>query len=195
MMSDKNFVYMSKITVACLAMSMATLIAASLIYLKKPEPQNYAVYPNGSIVPLTSVSKELSADKVTNFAASAILTGYRFDFRNYNQQLSQMNNFLSLDAYNSFMSAIEPLLNNVKEKRMVCVTDIVEPTVIVKTAVIDGVMKYKTSTVALITLDGQNSRVEPVRWVIESVVKNVPLSVNPTGLQIERINAKPFVKG
>ena len=106
-----------------------------------------------------------------------------------------MNNFLSLDAYNSFMSAIEPLLNNVKEKRMVCVTDIVEPTVIVKTAVIDGVMKYKTSTVALITLDGQNSRVEPVRWVIESVVKNVPLSVNPTGLQIERINAKPFVKG
>ena len=194
-MSDKNFVYMSKITVACLAMSMATLIAASLIYLKKPEPQNYAVYPNGSIVPLTSVSKELSADKVTNFAASAILTGYRFDFRNYNQQLSQMNNFLSLDAYNSFMSAIEPLLNNVKEKRMVCVTDIVEPTVIVKTAVIDGVMKYKTSTVALITLDGQNSRVEPVRWVIESVVKNVPLSVNPTGLQIERINAKPFVKG
>lgn len=194
-MTEKNFELMVKITVASLALAMAGMITAALIYLKKPEPQNYAVYPNGSIVPLISVSKELPAEKVTHFAASAILTGYRFDFRNYNQQLGQMNNFLSLEAYNSFMTAISPLLDNVKEKRMVCVSDIVEPTVIVKTALIDGVMKYKTSTVALITLDGQNSRIEPVRWVIETVITNVPLSVNPTGLQIERINAKPFIKG
>lgn len=183
-----------KLATVSLAVAGIGIIAALILALTRPEPQSFAALADGTIVPLVSVTSEMTPEKVTNFASSAILTGYRFDFGNYNTQLGRMREYLSDDAYNSFLAAIEPLKNNVVEKRLVSVVDIAEPTVITKSAVFNGAMMYKTSTVVLISLDGQKTRTDSVRWQIDIVLKRVPLSKNARGLQIEKINAKPYQK-
>lgn len=193
-MDDKKTQQVIQLATLSLAVAAVGIIASCIMLFSRPEPQAYAALSDGTIVPLVNVSSQTTPEKVVNFASSAILTGYRFDFGNSSMQLGLMRDYLSDDAYNSFLIAIEPLLKNVIEKRLVSVTDIVEPTVITKSAVFDGVMMYKTSTVVLISLDGQKSRTESVRWVIETTVKKVPLSANPKGLQIEKIVAKPYIK-
>lgn len=181
-----------KVATFSTALAVCALMVAGMIFFIKPEPQNYAIYPDGTLIALTPTSAELSPAQISNMVSSAILTGLRFDFKNYTSQIGKIEAFMSPSGYMVFTESIQGIVNQAVTGRYIVSTDIIQPTVIGKTVVNNGIRMYKTSTIVLIALEGQTSRIPPQKWSIESTVRRVPETENARGFVIDGFAMKPY---
>jgi len=181
-----------KVAMFSSAVGICSMLVAVIIFFVKPVPQNYAIYPDGRLVPLTPTTAELSPAQISSMVSAAILTGLRFDFKNYTSQIGKIEDFMSPSGYNIFVESIQGIVNQAVSGRYIVSTDIIQPTVIGKSVVNNGVRMYKTSTVISISLEGQTSRIPPQRWVVESTVRRVPETENPRGFVIDGFTMKPY---
>lgn len=181
-----------KVAMFSSAVGVCALMVAGVIFFIKPAPQNYAIYPDGRLIALTPTSSELSPAQISDMVSTAILTGLRFDFKNYTSQIGKIENFMSPSGYMVFTESIQGIVNQAAAGRYIVSTDIIQPTVIGKTVISNGVRMYKTSTIILIALEGQTSRIPPQKWSIESTVRRVPETENARGFVIDGFTMKPY---
>lgn len=183
-----------KLAMYSTAVGISGLLVAMVIFFIKPSPQNYAIYPDGRLVALTPTWAEMSPDQISNIVSTALLTGLRFDFKNADSQIAKISQFMSPQGYNNFVESIQGIKKQAIDNRYIVSADIVQPTIIGKSIVVDNVRRYRTSTVIKISLEGQNSRLQPVTWVAEGYIRRVPENENPRGFVIDGFLFKPYEK-
>lgn len=183
---------MTRIATAASLVAGASILSAAAIILFRAPPQNYAVYPDGRLVPMEALSEGESQSAVVNLAAETITSSFSFDFKNYNRQLGALRSQYTEDGYNNFMTAVEPLLTKVKEGNFVAFSALTQSPVIVKSGVVNGSQMYKIQTVVMVSMEGQAKRLQPEQWAVEVVVTRVPKSKYPLGLAVSRLVAKPY---
>ncbi len=182
---------MSMVAIFAMAFGIASILAATAIYIFRPPSQNYAITSDGRLVPMTPLTEGLNPTIVTNFVSKSLTSAFTFDFKNYNTQLSETKSLFTDTGYNAFMDAIAPLVEEAKANKFVATATIVSVPVIVKTGVVGGVAKYKIETVLLFEMTGEVKRAAPRKWIIETVIDRVPQTQYPIGLAISRIVAEP----
>lgn len=189
---EKMFQSATKMALYCAALGITGLLVAGIVFFTRPIPQTYAIYPDGRLIEMTPISDEIPPDMIVNIVSSAILTGLRFDFANHKSQISRIKDYMSAEGYQAFVESIRGIESQAEANRYVASTDIIQPTLIGKSMVRDGYRIYKTTTVVLVSLEGQTSRVAPVKWLIEGIVRRVPQTENPRGYVVDAFVIKPY---
>ena len=187
-------------TVMSCGVSMVLISALAAMYVFQPAPQSFAVSPSGQITKLVPLSEDIGQDTIAEFVSRVVVDSYSMDFLNWKKQLGSLSSSYTPQGYNSFMTAIEPLKNRVVEGRYITSVGLLTPPVLEKSALVDGVMKYRIGVDILIGLESQTKRIEPQRWRVEVIAQRVPFSTNPLGVAISSIvatqgngNAEPAV--
>lgn len=181
---------MGILTTISLSVAVVSMITSSIMIAFAPSPVNYAMTPDGRIMAMTPLSDGVSQSVVTNFAATSLSSAFSFDFNNYNIQLGNAKTLFTEDGYNKYVEAIRPLVEEAKQNYFVSTAVIMSAPVIVKSAMVDGIMKYKVSTVVLIDMIGQTKKALPRKWILEVVIERVPQTKYPLGIAISRITAQ-----
>lgn len=182
---------LSRIAIWTSAVSMALILALAAIYIFRPAPQSYAVTPDGRIMPLIPVNQGLGQEAVIDFTSRAVIAAFSMDFLNWKKQLGALAPMFTERGYNAYMEAITPLKDRVVKGRYITQVSLASPMVIVKSKVIQKVMKYRLRGEIIISLEGQAQRIPPQLWEVDVIVERVPMSRSPVGLQISSIIAKP----
>ena len=180
---------MTLVAVINSGVSVALIIGMTAMYAFRPEPQSFAVTPDGRIVELKPLDKEISNSAVTGFISRAVIESYTLDFLNWKNQIGALSPLYTQHGYDSFLAAITPLRDKVVEGRFITSVGLVNPPVIVKQAVIGGVMKYRINMDILLGMESQTKRVDSIKWHIDVIADRVPFSVNPVGIAIDSIVA------
>lgn len=180
---------MTTVAIVNSAVSVALIIGMSAMYVFRPQPQSFAVTPDGRIVELKPLDKEVSPAAVTDFISRAVIESYTIDFLNWKKQIGSLAPLYTQHGYDSFITAVTPLRDKVVEGRFITTVGLINPPIIVKSAVIGGVMKYRINMDILLGMESQTKRVDSVRWHLDIFVNRVPFSVNPMGVAIDSIVA------
>lgn len=183
---------MSMVAVVSMSLATASFLGAAAVVSFRPAPQNYAVTPDGRIMPLIPLSEGLSSAAISNFVSNAVVSSFSFDFRNYNAQLGSTKSLYTDAGYNGFITAIKPLVEEAKENSFVSTCTILGAPVLVKSGVHAGIMKYKYQVPVMIEMVAAGKSAMPRKWVVEVVVDRVPQSQYPLGIAISRIVATPY---
>lgn len=174
------------------AVGITALLVAGLVFFTQPVPKTFAIYPDGRLVEMTPIGDEIPPEMVSNIVSSSIMTGLSFDFKNHKDQIGRIKDYMSIDGYQAFVDSIQSIENQAEVGRYVVSTDIVKPTLIGKSIIRNGARIYKTTTIVLISLEGQTSRIPPVKWLIEGTVRRVPQTESPRGYIVDALNIKPY---
>lgn len=182
---------LSRIAVWNSGVSMALILALAAIYIFRPAPPAYAITPDGRIVQLVPLSEGVGQAGVLDFASKAVISSYQIDFQNWEKQLGALAPMYTESGYNAYMKAVTPLKDRVVEGRYVTTVGLANPPLIVKSGIIDGVVKYRVRMDILVGFEGQAKRIAPQMWRVDVIIDRVPMSKSPIGIQISSIIAQP----
>jgi len=183
---------LSQIAIWNSALSMIVLMVAIGVYAFRPTPQSFAITPDGHIVAMKPLSDDLGTEAIAGFISNAVVSAYSMDFVNWDKQIGALSPMFTPDGFNAFTKAITPVKERVVDGRYITSIGIIKPPIIVKSAVINGVMKYRIVMEILIAYEGQTKRIDPQHWKVDVIAERVPFSTNPVGIAISRIDASPL---
>lgn len=185
---------MAMVAIINASLSMILIVCLTAIYIFRPQPDSFAISPSGRIVKMIPLSEDVSGsglgqNVIASFVANAIIDSYSIDFLNWKKQLASLSKYYTPDGYNNFMVAIEQQKDKVVSGRYITQVSLITAPVVEKTAIVNGILKYKISMDIIIELQSENKRIPADRWHIVTIVRRVPFSVNPVGVSIENVVA------
>lgn len=181
---------LSRIAIWNSAVSMVLIMALAAMYIFQPSPQSFAVSPRGVVTKLVPLTEPVGQAGIVNFANQCIIDSYSLDFQNWEKQLGELGSCYTESGYNTYMQAVTPLKERVVEGRYITAAGLSAPAVIVKSGVIDGVLKYRLRAGVVIGFEGQTKRIATQNWQVDVILDRVPVSKNPIGYAISSIVAK-----
>jgi len=100
------------------------ILVGSFVYIVKhpPQPQYFATTINGRITPLIPLDQpNMPPSTLLQWANSAAIAAYTYNFVNYRQELQSASEFFTPDGWRQFIGALEGSnnLNAVIEKKLV----------------------------------------------------------------------------
>lgn len=171
-------------------MSIATVALTVFVWKKKTE--SFAMSETGRVVPLIPLDKPYVNDsRVVGFADECLRSSFAHDYENYRLTMNQAKNCYTTEGAAAFEAAMEPLMADVKAKNLV-LSSSMEPTVVVKTYKISGVVHWETQTPMMLYRRGTREQLAPIRFLVTSVVERVPLDEHVRGISVRSINLKPM---
>lgn len=175
------------IAVACLTIGM---IATAVMAANK-RPLTFGVSDTGRIIPLVPLDQPYLGDpRIVSFAQECVGQAFSHDFRNYRRTVAEAKDCFTSSGARGFDAAIEPLLADIKERRMVMSVS-TEPAAIVNTAKPKGVFTWVVQTRVTIYRDGSKERMAPATYVVDLVLERIPLEESVRGVGIAQINVRP----
>jgi len=114
-----------KVMSALLLAFIAIFVLAGIMtymFTHPPEPRYFATTTNGRITPLVALDKpNLSKSALLQWASTAAIASYTYNFVNYRQELQAASEFFTPDGWNSFLKAltVSNNLEAVKAKKLV----------------------------------------------------------------------------
>jgi hypothetical protein len=183
---------LSRIAIWNAGVSMALILALAGAYIFQPGPQSYAVTPDGRITKLIPLSEGVGTEGLIDFVGRAVIASYSIDFLNWEKQLGALAPLYTESGYNAFMQSVKPLKDRVVDGGYITAVGLASPPLIVKSAVMDGVMKYRVKMNVIIGFEGQTKRISPQTWQVDVIVDRIPTNKSPVGIAISSIVAKPL---
>jgi hypothetical protein len=179
--------------VAIFACIIATVEAAVITYLAMKElPQNtIAIDPAGNVTTIENLTSEVTSASVTMFATEALGHLLSFDFRNYETQISTAEPYFTKSGWAGIIDAIATIVATVKEGQYVTAISIIKPPVISKTAIQNGVRKFKVNMQISLGYLGQTRMIQPAVLDVEIVLTAAPRKQFARGILIQTINIQP----
>jgi intracellular multiplication protein IcmL len=177
--------------VAVVVLSITTVSLSVFVWKKKIE--SYAVSESGHVVPLISLDKPYVNDaRVSGFSEECLRASFAHDFENYRASMNGAKNCYTAEGARDFEAAMEPMLADIKGKNLVLSSSL-EPTVVVKTYKLSGVIHWETQTPMTLYRKGTREQLTPLRFLVTSIVQRVPLDEHVRGISTRSINLKPMI--
>lgn len=174
---------------ALVVLALSTAVLTWFVYHKKTA--SFAVSETGRVVPLIPLDQPYVNDsRVTGFAEECLRSSFAHDFENYRLSMNNAKNCYTTNGARDFEAAMEPLLNDVKTKNVVLSSSL-EPTVVVKTYKLSGVVHWETRTALTLYRRGTREQMAPLKFIVTSVVQRVAVDEHVRGISVRSINLKP----
>lgn len=177
------------LTVAVVVLSLALFVVGYMAANKKP--MTFGVTDTGRIIPLVPLDQPYVGDaRVIGFADECVRQSFSHDFKNFRLTLANAKACFTAAGARGFDAAIEPLIADIQEKRMVMSVSM-EPAVIVRVAKPGGVHTWVVQSRMTLFREGTRERVVPMTFTVNLVVERVPLEESVRGIGIAQINVRP----
>lgn len=177
-------------SIALVCMTVTTVALSVFVFKKKTE--SFAVSESGRVVPLIPLDQPYVNDaRVTGFAEECLRTSFAHDFENYRLTMNSAKNCYTTVGAHNFEAAMEPLLNDVKNKNVVLSSSL-EPTVVVKSYRLSGVVHWETQTPMTLYRRGTREQLSPLKFLVTTLVQRVALDEHVRGISVRSINLKPM---
>jgi intracellular multiplication protein IcmL len=137
----------------CAVIILAQVITIIYVVTHPPEAKYFATSTDGRIMPLVPLEQpNLSQAALLQWANTAAIAAYNYDFVNYREALQEASAYFTPDGWNSFMAALNsgPLQNVISKKLIVTAVATGAP-VIVQQGVLDGTYTWKVQMPMLVT--------------------------------------------
>jgi hypothetical protein len=171
---------------------LAIALASMSVFVWKKKIESYAVSESGQVVPLISLDKPYVNDsRVSGFTEECLRGSFAHDFENYRLTMNNAKNCYTSEGARDFETAMAPLLTDIKEKNMVLSSSL-EPTVVVKTYKLAGVVHWELQTLMTLYRRGTREQMTPLRFLVTTVLQRVPLEEQVRGISARSINLKPY---
>jgi intracellular multiplication protein IcmL len=175
--------------IAILVLAIALVTLSVFVWKKKIE--SYAVSESGQVVPLIPLDKPYINDsRVAGFTEECLRSSFAHDFENYRLTMSSAKNCYTSEGARDFETAMTPLLTDIKEKNMVLSSSL-EPTVVVKTYKLAGVVHWELQTPMTLYRRGTREQMTPLKFLVTTILQRVPLEEQVRGISARSINLKP----
>lgn len=176
--------------VALLCLTVTTVGLTVFVYKKKTA--SFAISESGRVVPMIPLDQPYVNDaRVAGFSEECLRSSFAHDFENYRLTMNNAKNCYTTAGGRDFELAMEPLLADVKSKNVV-LSSSMEPTVVVKTYKLSGVVHWETQTPMTMYRRGTREQLAPLRFLVTSIVQRVSLDEHVRGISVRSINLKPL---
>lgn len=177
------------LTIAVAILSIAVFVLGYVGINKRP--LTFGVSDTGRIIPLVPLDQPYVGDaRIIGFADECVRQAFSHDFKNFRLTMSNAKDCFTVAGSRGFDEAIEPLIADIQEKRMVMSVSL-EPAVVVRVAKPRGVYTWVVQSKMTLFRDGTRERVVPTVFTVDLVIERVPLEESVRGIGIGQINVRP----
>lgn len=139
-----------------IAVTMVAILALTLAYLvtHPPEPRYFATTVQGRIVPLVPLNQpNTSTSALLQWANTASIAAYTYNFVNYRQELQAASEFFTPDGWRSFLDALKSSRNleAVIDKKLIVSAVATGAPIVAWEGVLNGQYSWRVQMPMLIT--------------------------------------------
>lgn len=139
-----------------IAVTMVAVLALTLVYLvtHPPEPRYFATTVQGRIVPLVPLNQpNTSTSALLQWANTASIASYTYNFVNYRQELQAASEFFTPDGWRSFLDALKSSRNleAVIDKKLIVSAVATGAPIVAWEGVLNGQYSWRVQMPMLIT--------------------------------------------
>lgn len=156
------------------------------------KPQAIAVTDSGRVIPMVPLGKAYVNDsRVVAFAEECTRRAFAHDFKNFRLSLAEASKCFTGDGAKMYMAAMDSLLKDLIEKRMIMSASVETPVVVQGPFDRGGRVVWRVQTKMQLFREGQKERITPQPFVVELEVVRVELEENTRGIGIGLFTVKP----
>lgn len=180
--------YKRVITALLIAVILLIASIAAFVYIvtHPPAPQYFATTINGRITPLIPLDQpNMPPSTVQQWANSAAIAAYNYNFVNYRQELQAASEFFTPDGWQGYINALKSSnnLNAVIDKKLVVSAVATGAPVILDQGVIDGTYTWKVQIPILVTYQSPSQSVRQ-EVMITMVIQRISTLNSARGIGI-----------
>jgi intracellular multiplication protein IcmL len=153
-----------------------------------PAPKYFATSIDGRITPLVPMDQKNQSDaELLQWANTAAVAAFTYDFVNYREQLQAGSEFFTADGWNSFLQALQNsrTLDTVKANRLnVSAVPTSAPTITQQGALRIGAYGWRVQVPLQVTFQGGASYFSTKNYVVTMLIQRVPSLNSPRGIGI-----------
>lgn len=180
------------------ALCVSCVVIATLAWRLLSSPVSViAVTDSGQIIRPQPLAKAFVTDsRVLSFSTEAIRASFSHDFVNYRDTFAQArSNYYTTEGGQSFAKAIDPILNDLRERRLVMsVAPLKAPSLVRGPYLLGGRAVWEIQAPISLFLEGTQSRFAPQERLATLKIVRVDLSESPTGIGVDSIQLAPYVE-
>lgn len=186
--------YRRIVSVLFLALVIIVLMGASLVYVvtHPPKPKYFATNTAGRIVPLVPLNQpNLSVPSLLQWASTAAVAAFTFNFVNYRQELQAASEFFTPEGWQAFLRGLQQSNNlaAVRAKRLVVsAVPTGAPIIMQSGRVVNGRYTWRVQMPMLITYESA-SQVTQQSVVVTMVIARISTLSSPRGIGIAQFIA------
>lgn len=171
---------------------LIVLLGVSVWMGMTKRPQVLGLTESGRVIPLVPLDKPYVNDaRVVSFADECTRSAFSHDFVNYRQTEVEASKCFTSAGAESFAQAMEPLLEDLQQRRMVMSVTPVKPPVVVRTFRRGSVYSWQVQSVITLNREGTRERMTPASYVVDMVIERVPLEESVRGISVAQITLRP----
>lgn len=172
-----------------LLVNVTMAIMLYTILTNPPPPRYFATTVSGRITPLYKLSEPNQSDaSVSQWANSAAIAAYSYNFVTYRQELQAASQFFTTRGWTDFMSALKRSnnLDAVKAKKFI-VTAVAtrSPTILSKGVIANTYYYWRVQIPLLVTYQSANEFIQE-RNVVTMLIRRISSLNSPSGIGIEQ---------
>lgn len=163
-------------------------------YLSKMKVEVIAVTETGQLAyPAALNVANVPDSRVLGYVDECVRSSFSHDFENYRRTINHARECYTAQGRISFMTAFEPLLQDIINRRLVMSVTTETPVVVRGPYLFRGVVAWDVETVITLFFHGTRERFPQQRRAASIRVVQVPLEENPRGLGVEAIQLAPYL--
>lgn len=146
----------------------------------------------GRFIPVVALDKPfVNEPRVQAYAEECLRRSFAHDFRNFRFTMTQATECYTLNAGILFSQAMQPLLQDLVERRLVMTSVVDQPPVVIKTSLIGGVYTWHLQSKVTLHRDGTRERVPPTSYNVRLMVSRATIEQSPRGILVSFISLEP----
>ncbi len=175
------------LAIAALVIALIEALVIGALINRKPETRYFAT-ENGRITPLRPLNEPLlNSRQVLQFAQEASVAAYTFDFVNYRQQLTKINEYFTKDGYREYVDALSRSNLDVVLKKKYIVSAVASGApVISREGVRQGVYAWEVQLPMSVTYQS-SAEMANQKFVVKLLLVRMPSHENPNGVGVHQI--------
>lgn len=170
----------------CILVVLMLIGALTYMITNPPMPKYFATTTEGRIMPLVPLDRpNLSASALLQWANTAAIAAYTYNFVNYRQALQSASEFFTPEGWQGFMNALQSSnnLNAVIDKKLVVSAVATGAPVILEQGVILGTYTWRVQMPLLITYQSA-SQFSQQAVTVTMLINRVSTLASPLGVGI-----------
>lgn len=180
--------YRRIVTILLLAFFTICLLIGSLVYVltHPPAPKYFATSTSGRIVPLVPLDQpNLSTAALLQWANTAAVAAFTYNFVNYRQELQAASEFFTADGWDAYLQSIKSSDNLVAviQKKLVVSAVATGAPIINQQGVVDGRYTWQVQMPLLVTYQSL-SQITEQSLMVNMVITRISTLDSPRGIGI-----------
>lgn len=172
-------------------MSITTFLMFWRVMTKKTEV--IAATDSAQIVRSAALTDPfVTESKVLSFADECMRTTFSHDFVNFRRTTNEALKCYTTDGANAMGSALQPILDDLKTRRLVMSSSPDTPVLYNGPYILDGRTTWEVRVPVKLMFQGQGNRFPPLEKLAMIQIVRVPLEENARAISMNSIQLKPY---